>query len=277
MSDRFRLDGEVAVVTGASGRLGPVWMEALLNAGARVAGVDLPGAASSHAASNVISDAVAELKDRYAGDKLHLYEADVCDRDSLTEANEQCLADLGDVSILVNNAGIDQPPGNVTSYRLEDIPAEAFSRVLEVNVVGAFKASQVFGGQMLKRGRGSIINIGSLYASVSPDASFYDHIDCEPPFLKPPAYAASKAALISLTQYFSTHWAASGIRVNALSPGGVLGEQDEEFKRKFCARVPMGRMAAHEDLKGPMVFLASQASSYITGVNLNIDGGFTVW
>ena len=99
-----------------------------------------------------------------------------------------------------------------------------------------------------------------------------------PPFLKPPAYRASKAAVINLTKYLSTQLGARyGIRVNALSPGGVLGGQDEEFKRKFCARVPLGRMATADDLQGPLVFLASKASSYVTGIELRVDGGYTVW
>lgn len=107
---------------------------------------------------------------------------------------------------------------------------------------------------MAKAGGGSIVNIGSLYASVSPDAHFYDHIDSDPPFLKPPAYGASKAAVINLTKYLATLWAPSGVRVNALSPGGVRGGQDENFTRKFCRRVPMGRMATESDLQGPLLF-----------------------
>jgi NAD(P)-dependent dehydrogenase (short-subunit alcohol dehydrogenase family) len=130
---------------------------------------------------------------------------------------------------------------------------------------------------MVAAGRGSIINIGSLYAGVSPDERFYDHIPGDPPFLKPPAYGASKAAVVNLTRYLATLWAPHGVRVNALSPGGVLGGQDEEFKGKFCHRVPMGRMATAEDLHGPLLFLASRASSYVTGTELMVDGGFTAW
>jgi NAD(P)-dependent dehydrogenase (short-subunit alcohol dehydrogenase family) len=130
---------------------------------------------------------------------------------------------------------------------------------------------------MVSAGRGSIINIGSLYAGVAPDTRFYDHIQSDPPFLKPPAYGASKAAVVNLTRYLAALWAPQGVRVNALSPGGVLGAQDEEFKRKFCERVPMGRMAVAADLRGPLLFLASSASSYVTGIELIVDGGFTAW
>jgi NAD(P)-dependent dehydrogenase (short-subunit alcohol dehydrogenase family) len=258
----------VAVVTGALGRLGPVWCEALLDAGAAVAGLDLEQAP--------MSPVFRSLQQR-ARDRLRLYRGDVCNRPSLETARAQCEAELGPPSILVNNAGIDQPPGPSRTYRIEEIPVEIFRGILEVNVVGAFHAVQVFGPAMIRLGQGSIINIGSLYASVSPDARSYNHLSCDPPFLKPPAYGASKAALVNLTRYLSTHWGPHGIRVNALSPGGVEGSQDEEFKRKFVARVPLGRMAATRDLGGPLIFLASDASSYVTGIELLVDGGYTAW
>src|SRR5581483_8159512 len=130
---------------------------------------------------------------------------------------------------------------------------------------------------MAARGRGSIVNIGSLYASVSPDQRFYDHMPGDVPFLKSPAYGASKAAVVNMTKYFATLWGPHGVRVNTLSPGGVVGAQDEQFKRKYGARVPLGRMAQFEDLKGPLVFLASRASSYVTGHELRVEGGFTAW
>jgi NAD(P)-dependent dehydrogenase (short-subunit alcohol dehydrogenase family) len=191
---------------------------------------------------------------------------------------QNCIAALGSPTILVNNAGIDRPPANAAKgYRLEDIPLEENREIFEVNILGLFQVTQVFGIRMVAAGRGSIINIGSLYASVSPDERFYDHIPGDPPFLKPPAYGASKAAVVNLTRYLATLWAPYGVRVNTLSPGGVLGGQDDEFKRKFCDRVPLGRMATAQDLCGPLVFLASRASSYVTGTELVVDGGFTAW
>ena len=128
---------------------------------------------------------------------------------------------------------------------------------------------------MRDAGRGSIVNIGSVYASVAPDPRLYDHLPGDPPFLKPPAYGASKAAVVSLTRYFARLWGQNGVRVNALSPGGVAGGQDPEFLRKFCARVPIRRMAEPDDLTGPLLFLASDASSYVSGLELRVDGGFT--
>jgi NAD(P)-dependent dehydrogenase (short-subunit alcohol dehydrogenase family) len=262
------LEGRVAVVTGACGRLGPVWCEALIDAGADVVGLDLPEAA--------VPQQFADLQKR-AGGRLVLLRADVLDRSALARVREHCEGRGSSATVLVNNAGIDQPPGPATTYRLEDIPLELFRGVVEVNLIGAFQAIQVFGPGMVQAGRGSIINIGSLYASVSPDAHFYDHLPSDPPFLKPPAYGASKAALVNLTRYFAAHWGPHGVRVNALSPGGVEGGQDPEFRRKFIARVPLGRMAAAQDLRGPLIFLASDASAYVTGIELRVDGGFTSW
>lgn len=235
-ADRARpLAGEIALVTGARGRLGPVWTAALEAAGAEVVGVDVE-------------------------------DADVRDRASL-----EALRDRLDVAptILVNNAGIDQPPDAGAQAVLDH---DDFLRVLDVNLAGAFNAMLVFGEPMAAAGRGAIVNIGSLYASISPEPSFYDHMEG---FLKPPAYGASKAGLVALTKYFARLWGPRGVRVNALSPGGVRGGQDDEFLRKYCARVPLGRMADVEDLGGPLVFLASDAARYLTGHELLVDGGFT--
>jgi NAD(P)-dependent dehydrogenase (short-subunit alcohol dehydrogenase family) len=266
----FSLENDVAVVTGALGKLGPIWIEALLEGGALVFALDLP--------HTRVSAEFRRLQSRYDETCLKLDRADVRDRESLESVFNNCVAVFGLPTILVNNAGIDRPPDTSTKgHRLEDIPLEENRQILEVNTLGLFLVTQVFGTRMADAGRGSIINIGSLYAGVSPDERFYDHIQSDPPFLKPPAYGASKAAVISLTKYLATLWAPHGVRVNALSPGGEAGGQDEEFQRKFCNRVPMGRMATAADLRGPLIFLASQASSYVTGIELLADGGFTAW
>jgi NAD(P)-dependent dehydrogenase (short-subunit alcohol dehydrogenase family) len=268
--DLFRLDGAVAVVTGALGKLGPMWAGALLDAGARVVGLDHP--------TQKPGDAFLALQERFGTDCLQVTTADVRERKDLERACDHCCQTFGIPTVLVNNAGIDQPPDMPGGgYRLEDIPIDLNRKVFEVNTLGVFLVSQVFGGAMVKAGRGSVINIGSLYASVAPDSRFYEHIRSDPPFLKPPAYGASKAAVVNLTRYLATLWAQSGVRVNTLSPGGVLGGQDDTFKQKFCARVPMGRMATEQDLRGPLLFLASEASSYVTGTELLVDGGFTAW
>jgi NAD(P)-dependent dehydrogenase (short-subunit alcohol dehydrogenase family) len=251
------LDGKVAVVTGAAGRLGPVWGSALMESGATVVGLDVePGA----------SDPGFEVEP-----------ADVTDRESVAAAARRIDGAVGPVDVLVNNAGIDQPPeAAATTYAVEDVPLEDFRKTLDVNLVGTFNATQAFGAGMRDRGHGSIVNIGSLYASRAPDPRLYDHLEVDPPFLKPAAYGASKAGVVSLTTYFARLWGPYGVRVNAISPGGVAGGQDPEFVRKYTERVPLGRMAEPEDLVGPLLFLASDVSRYVTGQNLRVDGGITV-
>jgi len=262
MADDARLDGAVALVTGALGNLGPVWTEALAGAGATVVGMD------------VREPSEAERSSARAG-VLH-EQADVTDRAGLEAVRERMEQAVGAPSILVNNAGIDQPPGAAArTFLIEDVPLDDFRRTIDVNLAGAFNVTQVFGPAMCRAGRGSIVNIGSLYASIAAEPRFYDHIEADPPFLKPAAYGASKAAVVNLTRYFARLWGPRGVRVNALSPGGVAGGQDAEFLAKYNARVPLGRMAQPEDLAGPLVFLASEASRYVTGHELRVDGGFT--
>lgn len=265
----FRLDNQIAVVTGACGKLGPVWAEALVDAGAVVAALEVAGAPES--------PHYRELAER-AGGKLRRFDCDITDRVAIERVTRRVNDDLGTPSVLVNNAGVDQPPdADGRRSRIEDLPVEQFRRMVEVNLLGTFQVTQVIGGDMAARGGGSVVNIGSLYASVSPDQRFYDHLAGSLPFLKSPAYGASKAAVVNVTKYFATLWGPRGVRVNALSPGGVQAGQDEQFKSKYSARVPLGRMAAPEDLKGPLLFLASSASSYVTGHELRVDGGFTAW
>jgi NAD(P)-dependent dehydrogenase (short-subunit alcohol dehydrogenase family) len=268
-TSRFSLDGQVAAVTGACGKLGPIWVEALLEAGARVAALDLPGAKPS--------PAYAAVSERF-GDRVVRADIDITSRASIEAAAQTVEQRLGVPSVLVNNAGIDQAPDSPGGrHHLDTLPIDEFRRMVEVNLLGTFQVTQVFGGLMTRHGGGSVINIGSLYASVSPDPHFYDHLAGNAPFLKSPAYGASKAGVVNLSKFFATHWAGAGIRVNTLSPGGVLAGQDEQFKSKYGARVPMRRMAVGDDLKGPLVFLASSASSYVTGHELRVEGGFTAW
>jgi NAD(P)-dependent dehydrogenase (short-subunit alcohol dehydrogenase family) len=269
VTDGFSLHDRLAVVTGAFGRLGPVWIDALLAAGARVAALDLPGIAPSPAFCAL---------HRTSGSRLRFYECDITDRARIEAAAARIGEELGVADVLVNNAGIDQPPDSAGQRSaIEDLPIEQARRMVEVNLLGTFQMTQVFGSHMAERGSGSIINIGSLYASVSPDQRLYEHMPGDLPFLKSPAYGASKAAVVNMTRYFATLWGPRGVRVNTLSPGGVLGGQDDQFKQKYGTRVPLGRMAQADDLKGPLVFLASSASSYVTGHELRVDGGYTAW
>jgi NAD(P)-dependent dehydrogenase (short-subunit alcohol dehydrogenase family) len=269
VTGRFSLDNRIAVVTGAGGKLGAIWTEALVEAGARVAALDR-GAA--------VPTVRFEELTRRAGAAVQCFDCDITMRGEIEAAAHLVIERMGVPSILVNNAGIDQPPDSPGGrHHLHELPIDDFRRMVEVNLLGTFQVTQVFGERMGAHGGGSIVNIGSLYASVSPDASFYTHLAGNAPFIKSPAYGASKAGVVSLTKFFATHWASRGVRVNTLSPGGVLAGQDEQFKAKYGARVPLARMADPEDLKGPLIFLASPASSYVTGHELRVDGGFTAW
>ncbi len=271
----FKLDGKVAVVTGALGLLGPVYCQGLLDAGARVVGIDLESAP--------MSERFVSLQQEFGPDRIGLLRADITKRSDVEKALDECIKRNAVPSILVNNAGIDQPPSdNAQSYYLEEVPLDVSSKILEVNVLGTLLMIQVFGGAMKRHEiRGSIINIGSQYAEVVPDPHFYDHIETDPPFLKPLMYGPSKAAVDALTRRFAVELGRFGIRVNSLSPGGIFNNQDPEFLRKFSERVPLvrseysHRMGFDYELIGPLLFLASDASSYMTGENLRVNGGFT--
>jgi NAD(P)-dependent dehydrogenase (short-subunit alcohol dehydrogenase family) len=153
-----------------------------------------------------------------------------------------------------------------------------FDRVMAVNTKGVVQCCQVFGGAMARAGRGAIVNVGSIYGIVAPDQSLYeDRRRRGEVFFKPAAYAVSKSALYNLTRYLATYWAASGLRVNIVTFGGVRGQQNPEFRARYCAKVPLGRMAEADEYVGAIIFLLSDAASYMTGANLVLDGGFTAW
>ncbi|MFF8375202.1 SDR family oxidoreductase [Streptomyces sp. NPDC015661] len=263
------LRGEVAVVTGAAGKLGRLWSQTLLAAGAHVVGLDLDETPPKD---------VQEVADREGSGDYAAVWADVTHRPSLEQSLRWCQERFGTPTILINNAGIDQPPSSrVGNFLFEDVPEELSAMTLDVNALGALRVCQVFGSVMAAQGHGAIVNIGSLYGNVAPFPPLYDHLAGDPPFLKPPAYGMSKAGIGALSRYLAALWGPRGVRVNTLSPGGVLGDQDPQFRAKFTDRVPMGRMAQPEDLSGPLLFLVSAQSSYVTGQELLVDGGYTCW
>lgn len=225
------LAGRTAVVTGAAGKLGPVWCAAMLDAGADVLGLVLPSAMND-----------ASLSSLRRRDRFSLAACDVTDRASL-----ESIATSSKVpDVLVVNAGLDHPPGAPVPQKFEDVPPDVFQDTLDVNLRGVFHTLQAFGPRMAAAGRGSVVVVGSLYASSTPDPALYDHM--EPAFLKPPAYVASKAGAVHLARYAAKLWGPRGVRVNALSPGGVEGGQDAQFVRKFTSRIPLGRLARADDL-----------------------------
>jgi NAD(P)-dependent dehydrogenase (short-subunit alcohol dehydrogenase family) len=269
--DLFSVEGRVVVLTGGLGQLGRQFALALADRGARVAVFD----------SRVSDAAVAERFGARRGDeRLRFAAADVTRRDSIEAALAQVAEAWGPPHALINNAALDSPPDAPAQENgpFETYPEASWDRIMQVNAKGVFLCCQVVGGAMAAAGRGSIININSIYGLVSPDQRIYEYrrrggAD----FFKPAAYSASKSALLNLTRYLATYWAGRNVRVNTLTFAGVFNQQDEEFLQSYTAKVPLGRMAREDEYNGAILFLVSDASSYMTGSNLVIDGGWTAW
>lgn len=262
MNPLFTLDDRVVVVTGGLGQLGREFTGALVTAGARVAVLDVAGDPPDDS------------------DRVLYVRADVTDRASLERAVAAVEARWETPHVLINNAALDSPPDAPAGSNgpAETYPIDVWRRVLDVNVSGVFQCCQVIGGRLAAAGRGSVINISSIYGLVSPDQRIYEYRRQQgEAFFKPAAYAASKSALLNLTRYFATYWAPRQVRVNTLSFAGVFNDQDPAFLREYTRRVPLGRMARPDEYNGAIVFLASDASSYMTGANLVLDGGYTAW
>ena len=265
----FDLDGRTVVVTGGMGQLGQQFAQTMIESGARVALLDIYPDVSG------ISSQLSQAQDNGL---LMLMGGDVTDRASLETALEEIKVKWEAPFGLINNAALDSPPGSPAGENgpFETYPEESWDKVMDVNSKGAFLACQVFGGAMAKAGRGSIVNVASTYGMVSPDQSIYQYRrDRGEEFFKPVAYAASKSSLYNLTNYLAADWGGKGVRVNTISLGGVFNNQDKEFLANYCARVPLGRMAYEDEYNGAIVFLMSNASSYMTGSNMVIDGGWT--
>ncbi len=266
----FDLSGRVAVVTGGAGLLGRQFCTALAQAGAAVAVVDID-ADAAHAVAQALRDQDLEA--------LAL-PTDITDPQQVTRAQTRIVATWGRWDVLVNSAALDpkvSAQGQVrSSSAFEDFPLEAWEQALKVNLTGAFLMTQAAARVMRGQNRGSIINIASTYGLVGPDQRIYQKPG-QPPQYKPVYYTVTKAALVGFTRYLATYFAGTGIRVNTLTPGGVFNQQDPDFVEKYAYRTVLGRMAAPHEMNAALLFLASDASSYMTGANLVVDGGWTAW
>ncbi|NIS83313.1 MAG: SDR family oxidoreductase [Anaerolineales bacterium] len=266
----FDLTGRVAVVTGSAGLLGSEFCRTLAEAGASVVLADLDSEGNGHLAQ-------AMSKDGY---DVHAVTVDVSEPKSVTAMVKEALERFDTLDILVNSAALDPKfdmdhQGEHAST-FEDYPVDTWNEALKVNLTGLFLTTQAVVRPMLAQGGGVIVNICSIYGLVSPDQRIYQRPG-KPVEFKPVYYTVTKAGVLGLTRYLAGYYAGKNIRVNALTPGGVFNEHDELFVEQYAARTMLGRMADRSELNAALLFLASDASSYMTGANLVVDGGWTAW
>ena len=270
----YSLEGKTALITGGAGLLGVQHAAALAEIGARVVIADIDVSAAKAAA--------ARLETEYGEGRALGVALDVTTPASAQKALEATLERCGGVHVLVNNAAIDpkvSADSVVETSRLENFPLEQWRFQLDVGLTGAFICSQVFGGWMAAHGGGAILNIASDLAVFAPDQRLYRQADMaedrQP--VKPVTYSVIKTGLVGLTRYLATYWNEQHVRVNALSPGGVYNGQPDEFVARLSQLIPLGRMAHADEYRAAVQFLCSSASSYMTGQNIVMDGGRSVW
>jgi NAD(P)-dependent dehydrogenase (short-subunit alcohol dehydrogenase family) len=268
----FSLHDKVAVVTGATGLLGAHHCRALATAGAHIVVADLDAAHSAARAAILSRDFGVDA----VGCAL-----DVTSPESVTALRDMVREHWGGLDVLVNNAAVNEkvetPGDGGEGLRFESYPLALWQRSLAVNVTGTYLCCQILGADMARRKRGSVVNVASTYALVAPDQRLYQRPDGSQEFFKSAAYPTTKGAILSLTRFLAAYWGEAGVRVNALTPGGVENGQDAHFVARYSERTPLRRMAKPGDYEGAVVFLASEASAYMTGANLVVDGGWTAW
>lgn len=266
MADIFRLDGQVALVTGAAGILGRRFCSALVEAGAKVAVVDVFADAADEVAAAIGPDAVG-------------FACDVSDAASVAACVDAVMDRFGRIDVLVNNAATKTADVRACMAPFEEYSIDTWREIMSVNIDGMFLMAQAVGKTMLAAGiKGRVIQTASIYGVVGPDNRIYEGSDyLGGPINTPAVYSASKAAVVGFSKWLATYWADKGIRVNCLVPGGVASGQNSEFTSRYTARTPLGRMADADEMVPPLLFLASEASSYVTGHVLMVDGGWTAW
>ncbi len=271
VAELFSLEGRGAIVTGAAGILGRPFCAVLAAYGARVAMLDVTEKAAAEAA-----DALARELPRA---EFLPVACDVSRPESVRKAVDAVAARFGAIDILHNNAATKTSDRSAFLARFEDYTLATWREIMAVNLDGMFLMAQAVGRRMLERGRGgSIVQTASIYGIVASDPRTYEGSEYEGHALNTPAaYAASKAAVIGLTRHLAAYWAPHGIRVNSLSPGGVESGQNETFNQRYSQRVPLGRMGRATEMQGALLYLASDASSYVTGQNIVVDGGLSSW
>jgi NAD(P)-dependent dehydrogenase (short-subunit alcohol dehydrogenase family) len=264
----FDLKNKTAIVTGALGLLGMQHCIALKEAGASVIVCDQDESKCREFAEELGNDSIGAA-------------VDITNYSSVEKLLRTVKSAFNTIDILVNNAAINDKFENankaVELSKFENYPLELWEASLKVNITGMFICCQVIGSEMARSKKGSIINIASTYGIVAPDQSLYKDEEGTQHFYKTASYPVTKGAVISFTKFLASYWGSAGVRVNALSPGGVENSQDSFFIDNYSKRTPLGRMAKDSDYRGALIFLASDASGYMTGANLVVDGGFTIW
>lgn len=273
VADKFRLDGKVAVITGGSGLLGNKHADAISEMGGIPVIIDID--------QHKIDETVQRIKDTYSVEVMGCM-CDITDKDSVRSMVARITEHFGKIDILINNASFSVkgriPEGMFAP--IEEYPLDLWEMALKVNLTGTFLITQAVGKIMVKQKRGAIVIVASDVGIISPDHRIYKGLGTGPdkiPFNTPIWYSTSKAALINFTRHLATHWAKHNIRVNSVSPAGVYDKHDPEFVARLSNLIPLGRMAHKDEYKGAIVFLVSDASSFMTGSNLIIDGGRTCW
>lgn len=275
VSDLFQLQSQVAVVSGGAGLLGAEFCRTLAEAGASVIVADIDIDAAQSVADSLVR----------SGYDATPAPVDVTSTNSVSNLVAITLENYHHLDILVNSAALDPKfdPQHFSTNDLardsgafENYPLDAWQHALDVNLTGVFLCSQAAVRPMLDQGQGVIINVSSIYGLVAPDQRLYQHPD-QPAKYKPVWYAVSKSGILGMTRYLAAYYAGKNIRVNALTPGGVYNGHDEQFVRSYSSRTVLGRMANKNELNGALLFLASEASNYMTGANLVVDGGWTTW
>jgi 2-deoxy-D-gluconate 3-dehydrogenase len=269
--ERFSLRDRVAVVTGGAGFLGVHYCQSLAEFGAHVVVADIDERASLELAEHISESTGVEALGR---------SVDVSIPESVEEMVTAAMDKFNHIDILVNNAALDPKfdPDHTADHssRFEDFPFELWQQALDVNITGMFLSAQAVSRPMLEANRGLIVNVSSTYGIVGPDQRLYER-EGEAAQFKPVTYTVTKSAVLGLTKYLAAYFHKTGIRVNTLTPGGVFAGHDEEFVRRYSDKTILGRMAEPEDMCGALLFLVSDASSYMTGANLVVDGGWTAW
>ena len=269
----FDLTGRVAIITGGCGLLGRQHAEVLARAGAIPILLDIP-------ATNPAK--VAAVLEEQWGTQVEGHAVDITKLEKLELLKAGLLAKYGRIDILVNNAANNpkvEDASKVQFAHFENFPLEIWEADVAVGLTGSFLCCRVFGSEMAKNGKGAIINIASHFALIAPNQNLYrvEGLPDDQQPVKPVTYSVVKAGILGLTRYLAAYWGKNGVRVNALSPGGVYNGQPDEFVRRFSETVPLGRMADRTDYEGALLYLCSDASAYMTGSNLLVDGGRTCW